>query len=691
MYIYGVILENILKNVLNTNYFQKRSHIFAYVQKKQYLCSEKTKTNMNETNLVYNQMIFNTGVKRAGIIYTPFSNELPSERTRPQHAPISVTGTGWSEKPDVGRTTLSKEAETPIGDSWPLLLGALFYCAWIAKRHKKHLLSFLLTILLALPTQAAITALEFTPARGGQRVTITPTISAVPSGKVAVCWSVYYDADCEHEVEDIKFHDAYLTSPNAVWFQAPLQEGTYYIKCSLHTHTGNVCDGVLDSYYVCPIEVYPADADLVLRRDAQAAGERIDITDRASKKAYGALRINKSAINDVEVSAYARYYYFISFPFDVQIEDIYGIGNVGSHWLIFFYDGKGRAEEGFFAERTDNWVMIDDTDSILHAGQGYLLQLNPTEMAQENTAVWPNNTDVATLYFPALETITALTTTDETLSPLGSAYQCTIDLSATLGSEADRRTKDSYWRCIGVPSFSSPTTVLNLPYFYEWNRTDNSLNVTSSTGHTFLPMHAYLVQNGGEITWKNVQKPSSPMHRHTEPLFDEWRLDILQGDESQDRTFIRMKDEDATTAFDFGQDLIKELNPGKANIYSMLGYERLAANVLPSGDNTLSLGVTIAVEDDYTFSMPQGTGATLIDHTAGISTNLALTNYTIHLTPGTHDARFSLSLFPHQGPSTSINNQSDQPHPKKVLINGLLYIVTDSKLYNANGFLIQKQ
>ena len=47
--------------------------------------------------------------------------------------------------------------------------------------------------------------------------------------------------------------------------------------------------------------------------------------------------------------------------------DIYGIGTVGTDWRILYYDGKGRAEEGFFAERTDNWVMIDDTVSPLTA------------------------------------------------------------------------------------------------------------------------------------------------------------------------------------------------------------------------------------------------------------------------------------------------------------------------------------
>ena len=102
------------------------------------------------------------------------------------------------------------------------------------------------------------------------------------------------------------------------------------------------------------------------------------------------------------MSEFARYNYFISFPFDVKIGDISGIGTVGTDWRILYYDGKGRAEEGFFAERTDNWVMFEDTEDVLHAEEGYLLQLNTYSMQEENEDVWINGMDVACLFFPAL-------------------------------------------------------------------------------------------------------------------------------------------------------------------------------------------------------------------------------------------------------------------------------------------------
>ena len=58
---------------------------------------------------------------------------------------------------------------------------------------------------------------------------------------------------------------------------------------------------------------------------------------------------------------------FFSFPFNVKLGDIFGFGQVGVHWRILRYDGLGLAQEGFFAERTSNWVMLDDTENILNA------------------------------------------------------------------------------------------------------------------------------------------------------------------------------------------------------------------------------------------------------------------------------------------------------------------------------------
>ncbi len=654
----------------------------------------------NYTELPHNQLILNTGETHTGIIFCPFDDTCPSDYTAeqictshtptPHRVPISSGGSGWVARPDTGGTSLSKEA-APIGEPWLMLFFASLFALRHMAHHRKILFSILLILLIAAPLSAGITALSFSPATVGAPTTIVPTVTSVPEGRVALCWNLYHDAACEHEVTGTTFHSASRTAKNAVWLEAPATAGTYYIQCAIHT--GSVCGGSLKSAYVFPWHVYPSNADLVLEREAQTAASLVAITDDDTKQAYGAMRFSRTALNNDALSPYERYNYFISFPFDVQMADIYGIGTVGTDWRILYYDGKGRAEEGFFAERTDNWVMIDDTDSVLHAGQGYLLQLNALQMAADNDAIWTDGADIATLYFPALSTISSIETTDVTLPTLSSAYACTIDLSASLGDKGDRRAKDSYWRCIGVPSFTSPSGIDNMPYLYTWNKNDNSLTVVSSAGFAFEPMQAYLIQNGDAITWRNVNKPASIVARQQESSFEEITLELQHDTTLCDRTFVRLTDETrVTNAFDFGRDLIKELNAGKANVYTMVGYERLAANCLPTSEQAMLVPVGVRIEEDgtYTFAMSKGShdlNIVLIDNVSNTRTNLCQTDYSVALVSGQYDARFALEIGTGQDSPTAIERirQETKAKSQKFLFNGQFFILFNDKLYSIFG------
>ena len=627
----------------------------------------------NYTELPHNQLILNTGETHTGIIFCPFDDTCPSDYTAeqvcsnhasaPHRASISSGGSGWIARPDTGGTSFSKEA-APIGEPWIMLFFAGLFAIWQMIHRRRILSTIPLALLTAAPLSAGITALSFSPAIVGTPTTIVPTVASVPEGRVALCWNLYHDAACEHEVTGTTFHSASKTAKNAVWFEAPATEGTYYIQCAIHT--GSVCGGLLESSYVYPLHVYPADADLVLEREAQASASLVDITDDDTKQAYGAMRFSRTALNNEALSEYERYNYFISFPFDVKMADIYGIGEVGIDWRILYYDGKG------------------------------LLQLNAIQMAADNEAIWTDGTDIATLYFPAISTISRLETEEVTLPALGSDYACTIDLSATLGAEGDRRTKDSYWRCIGVPSFTSPAGVEGLTYLYAWNKNDNSLSVVSSAGFAFEPMQAYLIQNGDAITWQDVTKPASIVARHQETSFEEIPIELMHNEALCDRTFVRITDETrVTNGFDFGRDLIKELNADKANIYTMVGYERLAANCLPTSEQTILVPVGVQIEEEgiYTFALPERayhSSVMLLDSETNIRTNLSQTDYSVTLASGQHDARFALELSLSQDSPTSIEREHSSLSSKmhKVLLNGHIYILHHDKLYSIFGQII---
>ena len=214
---------------------------------------------------------------------------------------------------------------------------------------------------------------------------------------------------------------------------------------------------------------------------------------------------------------------------------------------------------------------------------------------------------------------------------------------------------------------------------------------------------------GTSIYWSaiNATPPSVVARKNdNQPTSAEFRLELQQTGKAIDQTFVRLTDEvNVTTGFDFNYDLSKEMNANKANIFTMITtamddgntVTESAANCLPMSEQTtvVPVGVKIAANDDYTFSIPDGTngvGVTLIDNLTGTRTNLSAVDYTVSLEAGTYNERFTLEISPIQYLPTEleqsdINNQMSDV--RKVLIDGLLYIVHDNKMYDARGARVE--
>ena len=488
----------------------------------------------------------------------------------------------------------------------------------------------------------------------------------------------------------------------------------------------------------------PINADVMLVRNHQDAGQNIRFTESGAltdvKTVYGVMQFNRWTLsnrqgaNDVDPdhcssaaliaeyhpllpanemkSDYERFNYFISFPFDVKVGNIFGFGTYGRHWVIKYYDGLGRATNGYWADSESNWKYITNTDEVLHAYQGYLLKLSVSRMAYDNEEVWSNNSSIMELYFPSNGAIGSITQKNETIPALSDDYRCKINRGDD--TDGDRRVKDSYWRCIGVPSFADYSATLSdgsstiewttgstLPYLYEWIMETNHLQPQSTSSYSFEAMKAYLVQYAGQIIFSNVSAKNSVVARHREASEisnAEWKLTLSQDEKVVDQAFIRLSDsEDVTANFDFNHDLSKELNTG-ANIYTMIGYERAAANCLPLTEQTtvIPVGVVAATDGDYTISIPEGTsgvGVTLIDTETGIRTSLSALDYTINLSAGTYNDRFVLEISPIQQMPTNIDNvqgeSAQSAKARKVMIDGILYIVKDGKVFDAQGKCLQ--
>ncbi len=493
-------------------------------------------------------------------------------------------------------------------------------------------------------------------------------------------------------------------------------------------------------------------ADLMLIREHQEDAQQLIFTNDGAltsvKSVYGVMRFNRWTLNNREKtgehplvsdpkSPYERALYWISFPFDVNLSDVFGFGTYGVDWIIEYYDGAGRAAKGYWKDSPSFWKYVMPAERAtykLEKGKGYVLALDIDRMKSDNTDFWKNNIEQIELFFPSASTnVGSITATNVTTTV--ESHECTIDRTNPKGGadiDKNRTKADSHWNMIGVPSYanygstltsdgstgitwqvqwSADPYVYNLPYLYEWNTVDNTYTVQSGSTYPFKSMHSYMVQYAGDLHWSLASAtPSSIVARRTyaeEPKEVEFRLELLQNDKAVDQTFVKLSEkEEVSAGFSFDEDLCKEYNDSKANIYTFIeNWIPAAGNILPMGNQTtlVPVGVKAIAEDEYTFSMPDGTdgvGVTLIDNVRGMRTNLALSDYMVELEAGTYDDRFVLEISPieqivtgveminGENGDASLNGEKVTGVCKK-LIDGVLYIVKDGKVFDARGARIQ--
>lgn len=425
---------------------------------------------------------------------------------------------------------------------------------------------------------------------------------------------------------------------------------------------------------------------------------------------YSTLTLTQDHLTSTTKTEWERLYYWISFPFDVRISEIFGFGEYGKHYIIEYYDGAARAENGCWADSPTYWRNITDTtysarreadnkgnedangnpnNGILVANKGYVLAL-ARNIAKSDIFKYGN--DYVRLYFPSREKITSIDADMQDTTVYLRPHTCNI-------TREDRYIYDSNWHIIGVPSYANKEQTLgqdNLLYFYTYNTANNTYAPTSAKDSTvqFNSMHAYMVQFAGNIHWQSTWglQPQQILARRTAEMPDHYslRLELQRDGQYADQAFVQLKAEGATADFDLNQDLTKIINAG-ANIYTLAGEKRIqvAGNVLPIAKTTIPVGIQVAQAGTYTIALPDGTSgisATLVDNQTGTHTNLLLEGYTISLDAGSHENRFYIVLDPDRS-ATAVENIGDVQGDKaqKFLIDGQLIIRTEQGVYNATG------
>ena len=458
------------------------------------------------------------------------------------------------------------------------------------------------------------------------------------------------------------------------------------------------------------IEAETLASNILIIRENQGTANQITFNNKAQSvqvnTAYGVMTFTQAHITDKSQSQRERSIYWISFPFDVKIDDVFGlgIGEYADQWIIQRYNGAARAEKGLFSDSGTYWEYIFDRNTVLNAGEGYVLVLDLNKIQFLHGA-----TDVS-LYFPSYNKVNTLSGTLPTEFKVPEHW-CNIDREWKEGEKTyNHKFTDSHWNLIGVPALIDQTWTEakvkqyhfmqeDVSFYYNFNLA-NSTYTVQSTETTFKAMYAYMVQFAGTINW--ITKEVTPAQKtlaarrnsDSQPEKVVLRLELTQGQEVADRTFIQLQQEGATADFDLSLDLSKIINAG-SNIYTIVGEDRTpaAGNVLPFEETTVAVGVEIAAEGEYTFRMPEGTEGMvveLIDYETNTRTNLLLDDYTVTLPAGSNETRFALSMAPEKV-ATSIENTTtpSDSNIRKFIIDGKLYLQKDGMLYDAQGKLVR--
>ena len=387
--------------------------------------------------------------------------------------------------------------------------------------------------------------------------------------------------------------------------------------------------------------------------------------------------------------------YWVSFPFDVKVSDIFGFGEYADAWILQYYDGAERAEKGLFADSGTYWKYIMDANTTLKAGVGYVLVLDL------NKVTFNHGVNSVSLYFPSCQGVKTIlqNLSVEVLVP---AHQCNIPYGTI-----DHKKTDSNWNLIGVPAFKDITVTdvettfkqTNANFYYDFKfGNHDGYDVKSAAAPTdFKSMYGYMVQYAGTISWSAHSSIPEQIaaRRNGESELPEkvvLGLELVQGEEKADQTFVQLQQEGVTADFDMNIDLTKIINSG-ANIYTLTNDRiQAAGNALPMEEAIVPVGVQIAAEGEYTFRMPDGTEGMvveLVDYETNTRTNLLLSDYIVTLPKGTSENRFALHIQPQKDVVTSLENIGEGVNNgeavNKYLIDGKLIIRTAEGVFDAQG------
>lgn len=340
-------------------------------------------------------------------------------------------------------------------------------------------------------------------------------------------------------------------------------------------------------------------------------------------------------------------WHFISFQYDVQMEDIFGVNN--TDFVIRQYNSENRASgDG----TTSNWENVP-ADGVLKAGKGYIIQV------ANNSTNESGNTNSAIVRFPSRNTVTKnnLFTSNNVIVSLeeypaefahnrswnlvGNPYPCYYDMHYLMD---DFSTPIVLWRGTSYQAYSPIDDDIILrpnEAFFVQKPLDAEEMIFGVEGRMNYST-AYIYSSATPGAFNAPARSSRSISERAVFNFN------IGGCGTEDRARIVLN-EDALMDYEINRDASKffSMSAEGAEIY-VDGNIKYDICERPLAEGVATLGTRIGTKGEYTISLTgRNMGEWIVmltDTQTGITTNLTEDAYTFDAETGTAEGRFIVTF-----------------------------------------------
>ena len=168
-------------------------------------------------------------------------------------------------------------------------------------------------------------------------------------------------------------------------------------------------------------------ADLMIIRENQGDAAQLTFnpdTKKLSKvtTAFCVLTFTKAHLENTSLPEKTRKCYWVSFPFDVNLSDVFGCGTFGTDFTLQYYSGSSRAKYGCWSDSESYWYYITNPKAVLKKGRGYVVVIDSEKILREQ---FQHGNSSVSLYFPSANT-EPMDISGELTTVKVPEYKCTI-------------------------------------------------------------------------------------------------------------------------------------------------------------------------------------------------------------------------------------------------------------------------